>query len=455
MKNIRDIRGKLEPFIDNWLISEIQGIGLKLHNPQPEEVVMEFNKPWEGSTSAYITIFKDKDVFRMYYRGSNYNIDTKVAYNQFTCYAESSDGIHWTKPEMNLCEFNGSKRNNIIRVGTGVHNFTPFLDVNHDIKDNERYKALGSDEGGLFAFVSGDGITWRLFKNKPIITKGAFDSQNLAFYDSVNKRYLEYHRGWSQGGFNGIRDIMVCVSNDFDNWSEPEFLIYEDLPQEHLYTNAIKPYFRAPHIYCGFPKRFVPERNKTKHPVDGVSDGLFMTSRDGLHWKRWQEAFIRPGIQPERWVNRNNMTAWGIITTKSRLNPDVDEISLYSSEGYYTEKNRLRRYTIRTDGFVSINASAKGGYFITRPLVFSGENLVINYSTSAAGKVLVGIMDENKRYISGFSVEDCIETYGDSIEETINWKSGSDLSKLKGNPVRLHFLMYDADLYSICFKDKV
>jgi len=65
MKNIRDIRGKLEPFIDNWLISEIQGIGLKLHNPQPEEVVMEFNKPWEGSTSTYITILKDKDVFRM------------------------------------------------------------------------------------------------------------------------------------------------------------------------------------------------------------------------------------------------------------------------------------------------------------------------------------------------------------------------------------------------------
>jgi hypothetical protein len=77
-----------------------------------------------------------------------------------------------------------------------------------------------------------------------------------------------------------------------------------------------------------------------------------MTSRDGKIWKRWQEVFIRPGLQSQRWVNRNNMTGWGIITTKSKLVPHLDEISLYSSEGYYTPENRLRRFTIRMDGFV-------------------------------------------------------------------------------------------------------
>ncbi len=455
MKNVRNIGTRLELFVDDCLISEMKDVSLKLHNPLPQEIVMEFNKPWEGNTCGYVTVFKDRDIFRMYYRGSNDDVKNAFHHHQFACYAESTDAIHWTRPELNLYKFEGSKRNNIVWDGIGSHNFTPFFDTNPDAKVQERYKALGSDDQvGLFAFVSDDGINWKLFKDKPIITKGAFDSQNLAFYDMIKKLYVEYHRGWSQGGYRGFRAIMTCVSNDFENWSEPEFLVYEDTPEEHLYTNAITPYFRAPHIYLGFPKRFVPERHKTQHPVPGVSDGVFMSSRDGKTWKRWREAFIRPGIQPERWINRNNMVAWGIIETKSKLNPQVSELSIYSSEGYYTEKNRLRRYTIRTDGFVSVNANGKGGQFITYPVLFEGNTLVINYSTSAAGKILVGVMDENKRYIPGFSPEDCIEIYGDSIEETVRWKSGNNLEKLKRIPICLQFILQDADLYSICFKNQ-
>ncbi|MFN4179571.1 MAG: hypothetical protein ACK4I8_04610 [Armatimonadota bacterium] len=446
---VRNIGSRLELFVDDWLIDKMKGVTLQLHHPTPQEVVITFDQPWEGNTCGYVTVFQDGEIFRMYYRGSRHDLQTgKAMHPEFTCYAESTDGIHWVKPELNLFEFNGSKRNNIVWQGIGTHNFTPFKDTNPACPPDARYKALGSGEGWLYAFQSPDGIHWKLMHPTPVITKGAFDSQNLAFWDEVRGRYVEFHRGFREG----VRDIMACTSDDFIHWTEPQWLDYGDAPEEHLYTNAIMPYFRAPHIFIGFPKRFLPERSKIPHPYPGLSDGVFMTSRDGLHWHRWTEAFIRPGPMPERWINRNNMTAWGILVTKSKLPNAPDELSLYSNEGYYTDGNRLRRFTLRMDGFVSVHAPYAGGEFITHPLTFDGKELVLNYATSAAGSVRVEILDANGKPIPGFALDDCFELYGDEIEGVVRWKGGSDVSALRGQVVRLRFVMKDADLYALRFR---
>ena len=185
---------------------------------------------------------------------------------------------------------------------------------------------------------------------------------------------------------------------------------------------------------------------------DGVSDGLFMTSRDGLTFKRWGEALIRPGLQKERWVNRNNMTAWGILVTKSDIPETPDELSIYSSEGYYQgDSCRLRRFTQRLDGFVSVRADSQGGELLTRPLTFVGKMLEINFSTSAAGSIRVEIQDSAGKPIHGFALDDCPEIYGDQIGQSVAWKQGSDVSKLAGQAIRLRFVIKDADLYAIRF----
>jgi hypothetical protein len=444
---VRDIGSNLQLFVDDWLIAKMEGLSLQLHHPIPEEIVITFDKPWEGNSSAYVTVFEDDGIFRMYYRGSAHDPKTYEAkHPEFTCYAESKDGIHWVKPELGLFEFQGSKKNNIVWQGIGTHNFTPFKDKNPNCPPEARYKALGLGEGGLYAFQSPDGIHWKLMRDKPVLTKGAFDSQNLAFWDEVRRCYVAYYREFREG----YRDIMTATSQDFLNWSEPQFLDYGSAPKEHLYTNAIIPYFRVPNIYLGFPKRFFPERQK--QIPGGLSDGAFMTSRDGIHWHRWPEAFIRPGPQPQRWVNRNNMTAWGILVTKSKLTNAPDELSLYSSESYNQEGNCLRRFTLRMDGFVSLHASYPEGELITHPLRFKGKELVLNYSTSAGGKILVEIQDERGEPISGFSLQDCETIYGDEIEGVVRWKGGKDLSSLEGKIVRLRFVMLDADIYSLRFR---
>jgi len=180
---------------------------------------------------------------------------------------------------------------------------------------------------------------------------------------------------------------------------------------------------------------------------------VFMTSRDGLSFRRWGEALVRPGLHKVRWVNRNNYPAWGIVTTKSDIPGAPDELSIYTTEGYYVgESTQLRRHTIRIDGFVSVNAQLAGGEMLTKPIVFDGKELVINFSTSAAGGMRVEIQDAEGTPVEGFALTDCDEIFGDELERVVMWGDRSDVSKLAGRPVRLRFALSDADLYSVRFR---
>ena len=447
------IGSRLELFVDEYLMDKMIGAELRLHKPTPREVAIVHDAPWEGNVCFYHTVFQDGDRFRMYYRGAHYDEQVEKIAHQVVCYAESQDGIHWTKPELGLVAFNGSKKNNIVWDGVGSHNFAPMRDANPACTPDAQYKALASGEGGLYAFKSSDGLHWSLLSDQPVITKGAFDSQNLAFWDTTRRRYVDFHRGFNEEGGKRVRDIMTCTSTDFVHWIEPVWLEYPGAPVEHLYTNQITPYYRAPHLFMGFPKRFVPSRRAVEHRYSGVSDGVFMTSRDGRHFKRWGEAFIRPGLQKERWGNRNNMIAWGILETASDLPGTPNELSIYSIEGYYQgDSCQMRRFTLRMDGFVSVGARLSGGEVVTKPFLFEGKELVINYSTSAAGSVRVEFKDAQGNAIEGFALADATEIYGDEIERVVTWKGERDVSKLAGYPIRLRFLLNDADLYSMRFR---
>ena len=218
-----------ELFIDNHLIDKLSGdLKQHLHQPEPKEVVLTTGAPWEGNTCAYYTIFRDGAKFRMYYRGSHWNTKTKKArHREVVCYAESKDGIHWTKPNLGLFEFNGSKKNNIVFDGIGTHCFVAFKDNNPNCLPEARYKGIArgrpTGKKGLYVFQSPDGIHWKLIQNKPVITEGAFDSQNLAFWNAHTKQYREYHRTF----VNGKRAIMTGISKDFVNWTKPVLLEYQ------------------------------------------------------------------------------------------------------------------------------------------------------------------------------------------------------------------------------------
>jgi hypothetical protein len=149
-------------FVDDWLLdaSRTRGqISLELQRPVRREVVLVTDKPWEGPDSAYYTVFQDGPLVRLYYRGIVPAGDTSSG--QVTCYAESTNGIYFSRPNLGTGGIQGSTENNIIYRGVEAHNFAPFLDENPEAKPNERYKALAGIQSKLYAFVSPDGIHWR------------------------------------------------------------------------------------------------------------------------------------------------------------------------------------------------------------------------------------------------------------------------------------------------------
>jgi hypothetical protein len=442
------IGSRLELFVDDHLVGELRGAAARrLNHPVPREIVLVTDQPWEGNTCAYFTIFRDGELYRMYYRGSHFDRETrKKTHPELTCYAESSDGIHWRRPDLGLFDFAGSKQNNIVWTGVGTHNFTPFKDSNPECPPEAKYKGFGRGTGdshrSLHAFRSLDGIHWSPIQAEPVITAGAFDSQNLGFWDSVRGEYREYHRDFRAGK----RDIRTALWKDFVHWTEPVWLEYPDAPPEHLYTNQVQPYYRAPHIFLGLPTRYLPERGS-------LTEGLLMSSRDGRAFHRWREAFIRPGLNSEKWQNRSNYVWLGIVETESATPGAPRDLSLYVNEGYYEGGScSIRRYTLRIDGFVSVQAPMRGGELITKPLTFKGRELIVNYSTSAAGSLRVEVQSADGTPVEGLSLKECAEAYGDHVEQAIRWTSDGRLEELQGKPVRLRFVLRDADLYSFRFR---
>ena len=469
-------------FVDDYWVAEAKGVERRLQKPVRREVAIAVDRPWERPSpewtrkveeahgpgrrlprlSPYTTVVKDGDLYRMWYRCADYYIVIPPLH----AYAESADGVHWEKPDLGLIEYEGSKHNNIVWMGPG-YDMGVFLDRNPDAAADARYKAVSVDvlrdsegavEDALLAMASPDGLRWRLMQREPVMSDPPHDTMHCAFWDSRRSEYVMYTRGLAgEGDFTagvrgvkpGVRWVRRTTSKDFINWTTPEPIDTGDAPFEHLYTNVCVPYERAPHISIMFPARYVPERTPDPDwPEDvGVDDVVFMSSRDGLNFDRgFMEAFIRPGLDKRNWHERALKVERGIVQTSPT------ELSIYATEHAKLPDVHVRRYTLRTDGFVAANAGYPGGELITRPLVFEGRELELNYSTSAVGHVRVEVQDPEGRPHEGFGLDRCPHIFGDEIEGVVRWHNGADLGAVAGKPVRLRFELKDADLFAFRFR---
>ncbi len=459
----REMGSRLELFVDDYLIQRLEGASLELHHPRSAGVAIRFDQPWEGEFSGFPTIVNDGDIYHMYYRGLR-PWKKGEALVESTCHAISSDGIHWEKPTAGLIELLGSKKNNAIFKGSG---FAPFLDTRPGAPRSERLKALKGPPRlevalGVRAYSSSDGVHWTKMKDDAVY---AGDRLGSLFWSSAEGQYVQYIRSDDKRSGEMVRSISRATSPDFFNWSEFEFMDFGSAPpskEEQLYTVGVTPYYRAPHIYPALAARFLPtkralteEQCKTldRHPLGGgcenIADTVFLSARASnvsRIERTFQQGFVRPGLSPSSWTSRTNYPGTGMIPTGE------GEISIYVQRDYGFKSNRMERLVLRTDGFSSVRAPYAGGELLTRLLTFTGKELVLNYSSSAAGSVRVEILGESGGPVEGFKLADCTELIGDEIERVVRWNRVSDLSRLRGTSIRLRFVLKDADLYSIRFR---
>lgn len=388
--------------------------------PVAGDVVFVADKPWEGNLSNYFTIFKDDDKYRMYYRGSH-DSGGQLPTHEFTCYCESKDGFNWVRPNLGIVTFGGSKDNNIILSGVGAHNFTPFKDENPGFAVSSRYKAIATvlynEKPALFSFVSSDAIHWVLNSDVPIFTGYTFDSQNIVFWDRIDKIYRIYFRDI----VDGVRIIMFSQSADFKNWSKPiKVKINSNKTNENiqLYTNNIFRDHRYESVFWGLPARFYSESQQV--------EPLLMFSRDGLNFEISLTPIIPVTAPFDRNGNRSNYIVNGFITDENQ-----SPLYVFATEAYYKgvgTRLRIFRYLVPAFGSLQFGQNIRTGVIETNvffPTDQSGK-ITIKGDFSKSSAIIEGkLADADGLVMKDFAFDDALVSKPDDFTRVIEWKGGA------------------------------
>ena len=471
-----NIGNRRELLWDYFLIDEEKTTAsLSVNQPKCLGPVFDFDAPWEGDACVYPVIIKDGDKYCLYYGARNYpkyNPETGKLEESGICVCkiESCNGFHWRRPKVDRFERCGHTHNNIVLAHPTEprENLSVFMDENPDCPPEQKYKGLNRHEDGcksfmeggtLAAYASADGTNFERIEDV-LREGGKFDSLNTVFYDKKDGLYRIYYRDFK----DSKRAIACLTSKDFTNWEKQGFIEFDDDEVFQLYTYNIQQYPRAPHMYVGFPVRYI-ERTEWTENYDqlpdkdsrggrmyskdyerlglAVTDSLFMCSRDGMHFKKFNESFVDSGIE------RAGTWRYGNCFLSHGYTEDAENIYLYSiaygeQEG---KASRLIRYSIRKDGFASFKAPYQGAKLTTKPFIFEGDTLSINFRTSAAGTIVIKITDTE-----GNSTK-TIPIFGNNIDRRMSFDK--PLSDFAGKEVTIEFDMVDAELYSFKFESAI
>jgi hypothetical protein len=485
--DVTHLGSRRELFVDRLLIDRLDNTHLRLHEPVSGGVAIRIDKPWEGPGNFGMSVIEVDDRLLMYYRG--WALTDAADQNGIGCVAESRDnGATWTKPILNLVKRPDWPDNNIIATTDGEPRFAfpcaPWVDTRPGVPADERIKMIQSepvsgekhtamcDPAGpkrLVFWASPDGVTFHKLDPQPEMVsdlRNCFDGGNTMFWSDAEEQYVLCYRWCDVYGPQGYRRTVArSTSKDVMTWTPSAPMTYGDTPREQFYTNNTQPYFRAPHLYIALAARFMEGRRaiseargeaaglvraigSLEHDWTGdCSDGVLLTNRAGstVYDRTFMETFIRPGLGCGHWTSRSNYPLTGILPV------DNDHIQMFVSRRYLQDAWHVERLLLRTDGFASVSAPWTGGEMVTGPVTFAGAELEINYRTGAPGFVRVEIQDAAGTPIPGFALGDCPEIIGDEISRIVSWGQGPDVSALTGQPVRLRFVMKDADLFALRF----
>lgn len=469
-ESVIDVGSEKQLFIDTLFFSSAQGIALQVNPARKSgEHNVQRDQPWESATLNWFSVMEDRAgtlqgdkapraKYRMWYE--TYDVEGWPTMNDTSfCYAESTDGITWTKPDLGLLSYQDSTETNILfrQIGpegahSRVHGASVFKDPN--APKEERYKAVSqgmfSSKGTPPYYVAGmysaDGLQWTRYPD-PICEVFA-DSQYSSFWDDQTNQYSLYGRVAGRG-----RALGRTTSEDF-SFFEPLKLVLEtddnDPPNSDLYNPAALKYPYAANAYFMFPSLF-------QHDTETLDIHLAV-SRDGVTWT-WPEkgnAFIPLG-KPGEFDSGSLYMGQGILRVGDELfqyyggSPIKHNESKLENLVLPGNSRTFSRVTSRLDGLVSVEPNGENSFFVTPPLRFTGNILKLNAHIRDSGYLRVALLDDEGNAIPGKTTDECDAIIGDAIDALVLWKENGDLTAHAGAPVRLRIELHNASLYAFRF----
>ncbi len=436
--------------------------GVRLRPAKPilsEQPVIAPDIPTDGITmGGYTTLLKDGGKYRLWYE--SYQPLAKGDEDAKICYAESDDGYHWTKPNLGLFEYQGSKNNNL--VYNNGHGATVFIDPS--AKPDERYKLIHLDRVPLqmvngkqmnafvFGAVSPDGIRWKRLP-QPLI-RHTSDTQSVCEYDEAKRKYVAYLRAWepqTRAGYGGRRILVRTESPEFGNFPEPVPVLAlgpEDPPDADIYTSAYQRWPDAAHAYVMIPAIY--------HRASDHVDLRLAVSHDGVRWSFPQrEPFVavgEPGSGVEGTLYAGHGTipvgtgTWAFPVARYHRTHNMG----FQPTPEHPHQGGLWLATLPEDGYITLEAEAEGEVW-TQPATFDGERLLINSWGLTGARVKVEITDADGQPFPGFSLADCDGVPGASLSSPVTWKGNTDVSSMRGKLVRVRFALSRVRLHAFRF----
>lgn len=445
-----------ELFLDDNRIESAVNVGRLVHPATKRGApVIVADQPWESSVYIYGSVVTGSPgaAYKMWYTAYNNALGAYLL-----CYATSTDGITWTKPNLGKVDVNGSTANNVVNKLGGTVVYNPAS------ADGQQYKLLtynGSLTPGAYeAYFSGDGITWTASTHNPVLPYG--DVSNVAF-DAAHNRYIATvkQRTVDIASTPGTNDRMafVSTSTDFETWSTPALAVEGDYRDDEaargagglemqIYGMPVYPYEST---YIGLPWMFDVD-NYTEGVYAPAGDGPIVpqlaSSRDLVRWSRPARTPVLPLGEAGAWDD-------SMIFTSTTMQISASTVSIYyggfnvGHGGGSNQRASIGLATWRRDGFESLhNAGDDAGTVVTRPITFTGSTLHLNTAVASGGSVSVEVLDSSGNPISGFRADQAVPITGDQLSATATWTSGASLSSLAGQQVKLKFSVDGADLYS-------
>ena len=484
--DVIDITVGRQLFVDDFLI-ESTNLKTVYHTAKKYEgnpvlkpsTVSELQGYWGVGLSAGGVWYDMQDhKYKMWY---------DVAFNWGLGYAESVDGINWTR--INCVMNDKGKLYNVVMDNTQKNGTcSVFIDYeanpsekykmymhsfnNHtDNLDGEFYTMTGNVDENAYAdtlYVSADGINWRQVGG---LSSGAYGDQSTAFYNAFTHKWVNSLRGYASTTYRNTTfvgrarwyaerdtflDLLTWTVEDALFWlkcDENDKAAASGKPPQVYNFNAIayeSIMFGGWQIWYGPENNFVETSGNPK-----ITEIIASYSRDGYYFDRPDRTSFIPASRTDGTWDKGY-----VFSSPGAMIVHDDEIWFYYSamSGYAGNvknghaNSQIGLAILRRDGFASMEGK---GELLTRKLTVNNgkKYLFVNIDTPEKS-FRAEILDANGNVVNGFSMEDCIAVGGDDTRLMITWKNGKDLSFLNGTEFQICFSMdQDGKFYSFWLSD--
>lgn len=498
-------------FLDDQHIGAMHNLIRQFHpaTKHPTNPLIVPDQPWERSMGHNSgTVLYADGKFKYWYQAFTLpGTCADTAGTTHAAYAESSDGVQWSKPELNVVRLQSGHPNNLVATDAG------WVNIVHDVHETEparRYKLFtysagkpkpGARDGwmgvpgnwGWCAFFSPDGLHWQAHAENPVYT-AAGDVANLFGWDEARGEYVVYtrpipyqpppdeagpdadgvpsHRSGSHKDGPPVDDAMRrfprrrligrATSADFLEWGSTRTVLTPnafDPPATEFYGMAV---FRYHMYYLGLVYVLRADPAEEHSRSTGLMDTELVVSHDGVQWTRLggQQPFIARGPQgsfdmgmvgPNNGLVENDGKLWFYYNGWTGEHWETKAYRRAQSPGLW-EMGRLGSGTglaqLRQDGFISVDAGEDEGT-LTTPLERLDRGCVVINATTAgpAGYVAAEVVARDGGAVPGFGPQECDRFAGDSVRHVLTWR-GQQTNDLPAGAFALRFTMRQASLYS-------